>query len=64
MDWLDSWAVATGDTACRYLSHNDHDTLYQTLCSDGASSAGWRLFAGVLFCVAGGALLWRLFSRQ
>ena len=58
---LDSWAVAMGETACRFLSRNDHDTVYQMLCSDGASAAGWKLFAGAVAFVIVSYGLWRLF---
>jgi len=61
MGELDGWAVALGQTACRYLSRNDHDTLYQTICSDGSSAAGWKLvFFGVVFVLVSFGL-WRLF---
>lgn len=64
MDWLDGWAVAMGDTACRYLSNNNHDTIYQSLCDDGYSSAGWKLAAGVIMFLGISALMWRLLRRN
>jgi hypothetical protein len=64
MEWLDGWAIAVGDTACRYLSRNDHDTLFQFLCDDGSSPAGWRMFGYALVFVAGSGLLWRLLRRN
>ncbi|MCX7348796.1 MAG: hypothetical protein NTZ54_04475 [Alphaproteobacteria bacterium] len=63
MERLDGWAVAMGETACRYLSRNDHDTIYQALCYDGSASAGWKLFICVLVLVAAGAGLWRLLQN-
>lgn len=61
MGELDDWAVALGQTACRYFSRNGHDGVYQAICSDGSSAAGWKLvfFAVVFVLVSIG--LWRLF---
>lgn len=61
MEELDGWAVSIGNTACRYLSRNDHDTLYQALCSDGSSSAGWKLVVFVFLFVGVSVGLWRFF---
>ena len=47
MDW-DGWAISVGESTCRYLSTRGHDGLARLFCSEGAYSAGWRIFAAVL----------------
>ena len=64
MNWLDGWAIAVGESSCRYLSRNGHDTIYQFLCDDGSSSAGWRMLGYALVFVAGSGLMWRLLRRN
>lgn len=61
MEELDSWAVAIGDHACRYISGAGHDSLYGALCSNGPSAAGWRLLFFLAIFAAVTVLVWRMF---
>ena len=59
MGELDGWAVTIGTSACRFLSRNDHDTVYRGLCSDGSSAAGWKLVVFVVAFAAVSFAMWR-----
>ena len=60
MGQLDDWALAAGSSACRFLSRNDHDTVYRGLCSDGSSAAGWKLAVFVVMFIAVTFVMWRV----
>ena len=52
MEFLDGWAIAIGDSTCRYLSSHGHQGLQGLFCADGAYSAGWRvIFAAIAVSV-------------
>lgn len=61
---LDGWAATVGEASCRYLSGNGHDTFFRGLCSDGASSAGWRLLIFALLLAGVTLLMVRLFKPR
>lgn len=57
MELLDGLAMTVGQSACRFLSRNDHQSFGQFLCSDGDYSAGWKLIVASMVLV-GFVLAW------
>lgn len=62
MEQLDEWAIVMGQSTCSFLSGSEQDGLARLLCSDGPSSAGWRLLVVALVVIGVGLVVW--FNRE
>jgi len=60
MEFLDGWAIAVGDSPCRYMARHGHQALEGLFCSKGAYSAGWRLFFAAIFLAIITYVLYRM----
>lgn len=63
MDELDGLAMQIGETVCQSLVRSGHLGAFQTLCSDGSYSAGWKLLVAGLVPL-GLAAAWAFLGRQ
>jgi len=62
MEQLDQWAFDIGDATCSFLSGSEHEGLYQLVCYNGSSSAGWRMIVVFLVLTGLGLIIW--FNRE